>query len=161
MAFNSTIITKKKICRICNTEQFIFSRGRCKRCSTIEDTQKRMEENKEQQLELDKWFEEIKGKILLKPYCENCQEPIFALHFKWCCAHLVPKRFFESVATNLDNYLILGFNCGCHKSYDNAWSDAEKMQIFPLAKERFKKFSHLIAKDELKHLPDSLLIEIE
>ena len=32
------IQAKKKICRSCNTEQYIFSRGRCQRCATIEDS---------------------------------------------------------------------------------------------------------------------------
>lgn len=29
---------KKKICKSCDTEQFIFSKGRCKKCATIEDS---------------------------------------------------------------------------------------------------------------------------
>lgn len=122
-----------------------------------------MEENKEHQEEIDKWKEDVIAKIMMKPNCENCGEWIAPLHYKYCCAHLLPKREgqFPSVATNRDNYLILGWQCGCHKSYDNAWSDAESMQVFPLAIERFKKFCNLIAKEEYKNLPDSLLVEIE
>lgn len=161
MPFNSTIVPKQKICVVCGKPCFWFSKKRCSSCAKIQDTQKRMEDNKEQIQELDKWKEFVIGKIQMKPNCENCGEWIAPVHYKWCCAHLIPKRFFESVATNQDNYLVLGWQCGCHKSYDNAWSDAESMQVFPLAIERFKKFSHLIAKEELKHLPDSLLKEIE
>lgn len=29
---------KKKICKNCQTEQYIFSKGRCQRCATIEDS---------------------------------------------------------------------------------------------------------------------------
>lgn len=40
---NSTIGIKEKNCRVCGKKGPIFSKGRCQRCSTIEDTQKRME----------------------------------------------------------------------------------------------------------------------
>ena len=39
---NSTIIRKKKRCSSCFGYDYIFSKGRCKSCATIEDTQKRM-----------------------------------------------------------------------------------------------------------------------
>lgn len=39
---NSTLIARKKICVSCNTEQYIFSKGRCKQCSTVQDTAKRI-----------------------------------------------------------------------------------------------------------------------
>lgn len=47
-ARNSTIRVKKKTCRSCGKSEFIFSRGRCKTCSTIEDTLARMEEETKQ-----------------------------------------------------------------------------------------------------------------
>lgn len=117
-----------------------------------------MEENQDFEKRLDEWKEVIKGKILMKPYCENCNANILALHFKYCTAHLLPKREnqFPSVALNLNNYLILGWQCGCHKSWDNSWDDAKKMQIFPTAIERFKLFMHEIDKNEVWRLPDSL-----
>lgn len=40
---NSTIIRKKKLCRSCGTDQYIFSKGRCQPCATVEDTGKRVE----------------------------------------------------------------------------------------------------------------------
>jgi len=39
---NSTFIRKKKICISCSVPSYIFSKGRCKSCATIEDTQKRI-----------------------------------------------------------------------------------------------------------------------
>lgn len=41
---NSTIIRKKKRCITCFDMTYIFSKGRCKSCATIEDTQKRIED---------------------------------------------------------------------------------------------------------------------
>lgn len=37
MTYNSTIVSKKKICSSCKTPQYIFSRGRCKNCTQRED----------------------------------------------------------------------------------------------------------------------------
>jgi len=48
---NSTIIRKKKRCTSCHSYDYIFSRGRCKSCATIEDTQKRIKENEEEDTE--------------------------------------------------------------------------------------------------------------
>lgn len=44
MGYNSTIITKQKICRNCGKSRYIFSKGRCKECSVIEDSLKRISE---------------------------------------------------------------------------------------------------------------------
>jgi hypothetical protein len=45
--YNSTIISKKKRCVSCGTMQFLFSKGRCKSCATIEDTNKRIAAHEE------------------------------------------------------------------------------------------------------------------
>lgn len=45
---NSTIERKLKACKSCGKPSYIFSKGRCQPCSTIEDTQKRMEKSSEQ-----------------------------------------------------------------------------------------------------------------
>ena len=49
MAFNSTIITRKKKLK-CGHFDFNFSKGRCVRCAKIEDTQKRMEKETERMI---------------------------------------------------------------------------------------------------------------
>lgn len=43
MAYNSTIISKKKKCVSCGTTDYIFSKGKCKQCATVASTYKRME----------------------------------------------------------------------------------------------------------------------
>src|SRR5687767_8681333 len=60
MGFNSTIIRKKKPCKRCGVPSYIFSKGRCKQCSTIEDTAARMEEYAEQEAKEDGLTELIK-----------------------------------------------------------------------------------------------------
>lgn len=57
---NSTIIPKKKSCVSCGRNDYIFSKGRCKQCSTIESTQKRMEKVSEKLIEEDNLQDLIK-----------------------------------------------------------------------------------------------------
>jgi hypothetical protein len=43
MSYNSTIISKKKRCRTCNSLTYIFSKNECRQCATISSTQRRIE----------------------------------------------------------------------------------------------------------------------
>jgi hypothetical protein len=43
MAYNSTIISKKKRCKTCNNFDYIFSKGECKQCATVSSTQRRVD----------------------------------------------------------------------------------------------------------------------
>lgn len=45
--YNSTIKIKKKICKNCKQEKYIFSRGRCSDCARIQDNQDVVEEETE------------------------------------------------------------------------------------------------------------------
>lgn len=53
MMYNSTIIRKKKPCKSCGQPSYIFSKGRCKTCSVVEDSLERMEEASEVIVEKD------------------------------------------------------------------------------------------------------------
>tara|TARA_R110000868_G_scaffold411651_1_gene706734 strand:+ start:3258 stop:3809 length:552 start_codon:yes stop_codon:yes gene_type:complete len=48
MAINSTIISKRKICKTCKKSQFLFSHGNCKQCATVKSTSNRAEKLEEQ-----------------------------------------------------------------------------------------------------------------
>lgn len=52
MSYNSTIITKKKICVTCGRKDYIFSKGNCKQCSTIYSTQKRVAKHEQDEKDL-------------------------------------------------------------------------------------------------------------
>lgn len=60
MAYNSTIINKKKKCIRCGKMDFWFSKKRCKACSTYEDTMARMEAHTNDMIEGDGLPELIK-----------------------------------------------------------------------------------------------------
>jgi hypothetical protein len=59
-AYNSTIVVKKKTCRRCGEPSYIFSKGRCKQCATIEDTLARMEDETEREMKQEGLWDLIK-----------------------------------------------------------------------------------------------------
>lgn len=92
--------------------------------------------------------------------CENCGDLISPEDVRSCQAHILPKRpdyGFPSVAGELDNHMTLGVRCGCHYAYDSSWEKASKMPVFQLAKERFLKFVHKVAKKEFYRIPKYFL----
>lgn len=104
------------------------------------------------ELTLGKWFN---MQINAMPgYCEECGEYInrFA---PWTArayiAHIVPKRYFESVMVHPDNRM---FYCiDCHTKFDNCLSEEVKqMKSYPLILKRFKLFAKDIDLKEIEHL---------
>lgn len=100
---------KKKVCKSCDTEQFIFSKGRCKRCASIEDskpikkqTEKNKEKKREQSVIRDSYFEYHLEKCT---YSEESGKNIVATRANIC--HLFYKRTYKSVQGDLDNYVYL------------------------------------------------------
>lgn len=107
---------KKKICKNCQTEQYIFSKGRCQRCATIEDskplkrgttikkqTDKNKANRKSQSAIRDVYFDyhirncrssEHSGTIIFFPTRANC-------------CHLFDKARHPSVQGNLINCVYL------------------------------------------------------
>lgn len=108
------------------------------------------------------WFEfGIKN---LPPICENCGENINFNNREEAFgsqAHILPKAHFKSIQTNLFNRLILcRFGNFCHAQYDSNWANAQKMPVFKLAKERFKKFDrYIIFPEERRRIPECFLID--
>jgi len=88
--------------------------------------------------------------------CECCGKPLYAFTKKAkrsVAAHILPKAYFESVATNEDNILFMGADyigcpCNCHDRYDMNSEIRSKMAVYPLALERFDKLKpHLTDKE--------------
>lgn len=128
-------------------------------------SQKRIEKEKEQKktpdvskLALEKWFADIRAKHWGKTgfcNCWECGEPISISFSRHASAHLLPKRFFKSVATHPVNYLILGAGCGCHSKSDRI-DKFVQMKIWPLAASRMKIMIKDLPFDELKHISTEL-----
>jgi hypothetical protein len=168
---------KKKVCKNCNTEQYLFSKGRCQRCATIEDnkplkrgsvintqTEKNKLYRKSQSAIRDTYFEyhiancrssEHSGVSILFPTRANC-------------CHLFDKARHPSVQANLINYVYLTLDE--HTRFDqllyshqfdkledefpNAWASAKgRMRLLlPEVKEETKfksKFEEWIQSNQL------------
>jgi hypothetical protein len=89
---------------------------------------------------LDAWFKKAAEVIAANPHCWNCGEFIPEKYYRHASAHIFPKAHFFSVSINPNNLLVLGAGCGCHFEHDSSIEKACKMQIWPIAVERFKTF---------------------
>lgn len=115
-------------------------------------------ENGENELEL--WF--LYHMHNSPRICENCGANLSHYDdrlWRGSQHHIIEKSKVNgcpSVATNLDNHAVLGFYC-CHSQAGTSNLNLSKMPVFPLLKERFAKFEHLIAESERKKIPDIFL----
>ncbi len=187
MAYNSTIITKKKQLG-CGHFDFNFSKNRCKQCATIESTKTRaekaaketqpnpktrpkgwfqLEDEVEDMLikeekgggELQRWFEDRRKEMTGK--CVNCSGKSCKdddKYWKFSIAHLMPKAYVKSVATHPDNWLELcHFGNGCHSLMDNKMIDLIDMNCFDTIIQKFVKIYPHIAQEEKRRIPSILL----
>lgn len=86
------ITRKKKTCNICETEQYIFSKGRCQSCSqksyaknAVRSKRKRIKVVSDKKLEDLKLYRENRDEYMFKhPVCEvdECENPSTDLHHK-------------------------------------------------------------------------------
>lgn len=99
---------------------------------------------------------------LLEPKNENI--------WKACQAHILPKKkeMFPSIATNLDNHMILfpswgGHLCGCHGFYDSGWYNATTMKVWDkiVVKTFVEKLYPNIALSERRKIPEALLKQLK
>jgi hypothetical protein len=92
--------------------------------------------------------------------CENCGISIPHYTDDICYsaqAHILPKKTFLSVSSNLDNHMTLGAlysACECHGRFDWSWEKAVTMPVWSLAVQRFQLFKHLLTPSEIGKLPE-------
>lgn len=125
---------KKKICKNCGNEEFIFSRKRCKRCATIEDTKplnrapivqkkytipKQTQKNKKYRISQsairNEFFENMIEKFNQNPVCSETGLFINNLS-RWNICHILPKRTYKSVQCEEDNVIL--FCVDKHTEFD-------------------------------------------
>lgn len=161
---NSTIISKKKKLA-CGHFDFNFSKNRCKQCSTIESTHKRIEKARLSEVDDNKedlwdWFRERRKEM--KGVCAHCGESTTKkddAKFHYSIAHILPKRLFPSVATHKDNWIELCFwGNSCHTNFDNYMLDMIDMNCFDQIIEKFIRMYPDIAPQEKRRIP-AILIE--
>jgi len=125
--------------------------------------QKQLAEQKAERIgggnELDRWFKERRKEM--SGECMHCSGKTTKHQDSWykcSIAHLLPKRFFKSVATHPLNWIELClWNNNCHQQYDNFILDITDMNCFNTIIERFIAIYPDIDQKERKYIPDVLL----
>jgi hypothetical protein len=154
---------KKKICKNCQTEQYIFSKGRCQKCATIEDSKplkrgstikKQTEKNK-----ANRKSQFTIREVYFDYHIRNCRSSehsgtIIFFPTRANCCHLFDKARHPSVQGNLINciYLTLDEHTRfdqllysnefdkLEEEFPNAWASARgRMRLLlPVVKEETK-----------------------
>jgi hypothetical protein len=107
---------KKKICKNCQTEQYIFSKGRCQRCATIEDSKPlKRDTTIKKQTDKNKTIRKSQSAIrdvYFDYHIRNCRSSehsgtIIFFPTRANCCHLFDKARHPSVQGNLINCIYL------------------------------------------------------
>ena len=161
----SQIQIKKKRCKGCETDQYIWARGKCKKCVAKEQTVKI---NSVRQIgskgsgDLQRWFEDRRKEM--DGVCKHCggQTQAFDDNYKCSVAHILPKAYFKSVATHPSNFVELCFyGKSCHTNLDNYMLDLTELNCFDEVIQKFVKMYPDISKEERRRIPSVLLQYIE
>lgn len=112
--------------------------------------------------ELQRWFEtrhkEMKG------VCQHCQGRTEKGRntYKNSIAHILPKRFFKSIATHPLNWIELCFyGKSCHTNFDQMSLDIIELNCFDEVIKKFVAMYPDIAEHEKRRIPKVLLNYIE
>lgn len=107
------ITRKKKICKECGQETFIFSKGRCKNCS-MKDYGRIKKKPAKKDENLEQFFDKHLQLLQQKPYCIETNKllTLGKIHI----AHLLPKRNHKSVATSDNNVVYVSWEV--HQDFD-------------------------------------------
>ena len=114
--------------------------------------------------DLDQWYLERRKE--LSGWCQCGCGQKSSKHddnnYKGSICHILPKRFFKSVAMHPLNYIELAMFGGCHTNFDERGSDLwPNMECWPVIRMRFLVIFPAISPKEYKHLPPVLLKILE
>ena len=133
---------KKKVCKVCNTEQFIFSKKMCKSCSLksgkrlrqVSDKQLvKIEKEKLERSEMLLVFEQFYEKHITKS-CGECGKSITELR-TYNVHHLLEKRNYPEFKFDTDNLMLL---CGdCHSTYETSFKGDKIIERLNNLKENY------------------------
>jgi hypothetical protein len=117
---------KKKICKGCDTEQYLFSKGYCQRCAPKKQIKKQNKTAKRNQ--------DFYNKALLESEGKRCEECDCEIPFPSATnvSHIVTKGSNSFVRSHPLNYFYLCH--GCHFTYDHG--DRASMRIYDEALRR-------------------------
>lgn len=150
-----SVTRKKKLCKSCGEEKYIFSKGNCEQCSKKTTpkiktaTPKAIEKRKEDRKDFRDFFSKAIEELERNPFCQNCGGKIKTfLHPVNNIAHILNKSKYKSVSTHPENYIFLCSSkdeiSSCHEVFDNKMSERKNMECFTLAYRKFKKFENQV-----------------
>lgn len=156
---------KKKVCKECSNLDYIFSKGRCKRCASKEYASN-IQKNKIKKAVISG----SSNKNFLMPLiaespdnCQCCNESI--MYFKRInspviCAHILEKRNenFLIVSSNKKNIVFL---CDyCHNGFDNIgkdWFKKQSLEFKELIYSRIKYLSNFLNEKQKYRIKEYLI----
>lgn len=108
---------------------------------------------------LNAWF--LERRKDMTGICDHCGGPSCRDDNDWfrsSIAHILPKRFFKSVATHPCNWIELCFwGNNCHGNLDNNILDLTELNCFDKVIDAFLAMYPDIAKEERKRIPATLM----
>jgi 5-methylcytosine-specific restriction endonuclease McrA len=112
--------------------------------------------------DLQQWFEDRHKEMT--GTCQNCggKTQKGQINYKSSIAHLLPKAYFPSIATNEFNWIELCFHGNsCHTNMDNKMLDLIDMNCFSEIVQKVAIMYPSIAPNERRRIPKILLEYIE
>jgi hypothetical protein len=111
-------------------------------------------------ISMDEFFKQQRPKMTGK--CAHCSKPSCKNDdkmFHFSIAHLLPKAYVPSVATNENNWIELCFwgENSCHTQLDNKILDLTDLNCWDEVVVKFQKMYPLIAPNERRRIPEALL----
>lgn len=133
---------KKKICKECNTEQYIFSKGLCKKCAAKSYKKPKQVSSKQQEkLDKNKIDTELMKKCFQLFYknhptkcCEQCDKKITELR-TYNVHHLLEKRNYLEYKFDLNNFMLLCADC--HSTYESIMKGDKIIEQLNEIKEKY------------------------
>lgn len=135
---------KKKICKNCGKETYIFSKGRCKNCALKTYNPLSSINRGTKKESYTDFFNQCLN--TLPPIDEETKHPIYNFS-KFNICHILPKRRYKSVAKNIDNIVVLSIDN--HTRFDYL---LDTMQFNRLEKE-FPNIWNIIKERLIKVIP--------
>jgi hypothetical protein len=116
--------------------------------------------------DMNAFFDSLSDKIPF--HCTNCRKPLYAFSKKAkrsVCAHIFPKAYFKSIATNPDNILFMGADyigcpCPCHDYWDKNLDSRKKLtRAYDIAVKRLELLKPHMTPKEINMAYDYLGIQ--
>jgi ribosomal protein L37E len=121
------ITRKKKKCKECGNDSYIWSKGRCKKCASRSYKGIGPSKNVKEKIDLDtKFYEEIWSE---RPhYCEECDKGLGNKWERYMFSHILSKGSQPKLRHVKENINILCLEC--HQKWE--FGDKKSMDIYPV-----------------------------